>query len=80
MIYWDFFKKTPTELRDYSSDFGADLWEEDQALIIGYLEEKKQEQETLVDIWFDEDGEEDDIVFTEEKDDESQEIEEKEVD
>ena len=80
MIYWDFFKKTPTELRDYASDFGADLREEDQALIIGYLEEKKQEQETLVDIGFDEDGEEDEVVFAEEKDEESEEVEEKEAD
>jgi hypothetical protein len=46
MIYWDFFKKTPAEIRDYAPDFGGDLSTRDQEMIIVYLEEKKREEAT----------------------------------
>ena len=59
LIYWDFFKKTPSEIRDYAQDFGNDLPEATQKIIITYLEHKKIEEENMIDIGFDEDGEED---------------------
>lgn len=50
MIYWDFFKKTPKELYEYASDFSGDLGEQEQSMIVAYLERKKQEQENMVDM------------------------------
>jgi hypothetical protein len=69
MIYWDFFKKTPSELSDYAPDFGTELSRDEQATIIRYLEQKKREEENMVEIGFDEDGEEDGICVEESESD-----------
>jgi hypothetical protein len=65
MIYWNFFKKTPAELHDYASDFDGELSEREQAMIVTYFERKKHEEDDMVDIGFDEDGEDDDLDLPE---------------
>jgi hypothetical protein len=80
MMYWNIFRNAPREIADYADLFGSDLSKSDQEGIIVYLEQKKEEAKNMVDIGFDEDGEEDEVVFGGEKDDEPEEIEEKEAD
>jgi hypothetical protein len=65
MMYWNIFRNAPMEIRDYADLFAPDLTEKDINAIIHFLETKKEEAENMVDMGFDEDGEEDDdiIVF-----------------
>ncbi len=63
MMYWNIFRNAPTEIRDYADLFGSDLSEKDISALIRFLEIKKEEQENMVDMGFDEDGEEDDLVI-----------------
>lgn len=69
MMYWNIFRKAPREIRDYQDLFGADLTESDCAILIQFLEEKKIESENMVEMGFDEDGEEDDLTVKAGKDD-----------
>lgn len=59
MMYWNIFRNAPTEIRDYADLFDTDLSESDVEMIIHFLEIKKEESENMVDMGFDEDGEED---------------------
>lgn len=68
MVYWGIFRHTPSEIRDYRDIFGADLSETDMNRIISFLSQKKEESENMVEMGFDEDGEEDDIAVEKEKD------------
>ncbi len=79
MIIWDFLKKTPTELYDYAKDFDNDISPDDQKMIVEYLERKKQEDASMVEMGFDEDGEEDDIVIGDEDKEETDEEGEEEI-
>lgn len=63
MMYWNIFRNAPSEIRDYADLFGDDLSEKDIRALIHFLEVKKEEQENMVDMGFDEDGEEDDVVI-----------------
>ena len=63
MMYWNIFRNAPSEIRDYADLFGDDLWEKDIRALIHFLEVKKEEQENMVDMGFDEDGEEDDLIL-----------------
>jgi hypothetical protein len=63
MMYWNIFRNAPSEIRDYADLFGDDLLEKDIRALIHFLEVKKEEQENMVDMGFDEDGEEDDMVI-----------------
>lgn len=59
MMYWNIFRRSPEEIRDYADVFGQDLTGADQEGIIRFLQLKKTEEENMVEIGFDEDGEED---------------------
>lgn len=61
MVYWGIFRHTPREILEYTDLFGADLSQSDVSNIIQFMESKKEESENMVDIGFDEDGEEDDF-------------------
>lgn len=61
LIIWDFLKKDPTEIRDYASDFGDDLSLSEQDMLVTFLQDRKREEENMVEMWFDEDGEDDDL-------------------
>ncbi len=61
LIYWDFFKKTPVEIRDYAPDFREDFPLYEQDMIIEYFETQKISEGEMVEMGFDEDGEEDDF-------------------
>lgn len=63
MMYWNIFRNAPSEIRDYADLFGTDLSEKDIRSLIHFLEVKKEEQENMVDMGFDEDGEEDDMAI-----------------
>jgi hypothetical protein len=65
MMYWNIFRNAPAEIRDYADLFGSDLVEKDISALIHFLEMKKEEQENMIDMGFDEDGEEDDMVVSE---------------
>lgn len=62
MMYWWIFRHNPVEIREYADLFAPELTESDLWGLIRFLEVKKEELENMVEIWFDEDGEEDDIV------------------
>lgn len=68
IIIWQFLKHEPTEIRDYAADFGDDLSQSEQDMLVSFLQEKKQEEENMVEMGFDEDGEEDDLNPTIEDD------------
>lgn len=81
MMYWNIFRRAPAEIREYADIFEWDLSESDVNSIIHFLELKKEEEKNMVDIGFDEDGEEDEIVSnthedTEEDDEVSEIVEE----
>lgn len=59
MMYWNIFRNAPSEIRDYADIFGDDFAESDQHCIIEFLEQKKREAGNMVEMGFDEDGEED---------------------
>lgn len=61
LIIWQFLKHEPTEIRDYAADFGDDLSLSEQDMLVSFLQEKKQEEENMVEMGFDEDGEDDDL-------------------
>lgn len=61
MMYWNIFRNAPTEIRDYTDLFGDDMAESDIQSIIDFLTQKKEESENMVEMGFDEDGEEDDM-------------------
>jgi hypothetical protein len=61
LIIWQFLRHEPTEIRDYAADFGDDLSQSEQDMLVSFLQEKKQEEENMVDMGFDEDGEDDDL-------------------
>lgn len=65
MMYWNIFRNAPGEIRDYADLFGSDLKDKDINALIRFLEIKKEEQENMVDMGFDEDGEEDDDIIVE---------------
>lgn len=69
MMYWNIFRNAPSEIRDYADLFGNDLSEKDILRLIHFLEVKKEEQENMVDMGFDEDGEEDDLIPNQNDDD-----------
>lgn len=69
MMYWNIFRNAPSEIRDYADLFGNDLSEKDILRLIHFLEVKKEEQENMVDMGFDEDGEEDDLTPNQNDDD-----------
>lgn len=71
MMYWNIFRNAPSEIRDYADLFGSDLSEKDIRALIHFLEVKKEEQENMVDMGFDEDGEEDDVVVIKNNEDET---------
>lgn len=73
MMYWNIFRNAPTEIRDYADLFWSDLDERDISTLIHFLETKKDEQENMVDIGFDEDGEEDEIVIKNEEESDTEE-------
>lgn len=68
MMYWNIFRNAPREIRDYSDLFEGELNESDIQAIIHFLEQKKEEAANMVDMWFDEDGEEDDLKPQKEED------------
>lgn len=68
MVYWGIFRHAPGEIRDYRDLFGADLSDTDMNRIISFLSQKKEESENMVEMGFDEDGEEDDIALEKERD------------
>ena len=68
MMYWNIFRNAPREIRDYSDLFEGQLNESDIQAIIHFLEQKKEEAANMVDMWFDEDGEEDDLKPQKEED------------
>lgn len=61
MMYWNIFRSAPREIREYSDLFGNELGELDILAIVHFLELKKDESENMVEMGFDEDGEEDDL-------------------
>lgn len=61
MMYWNIFRNAPREIRDYADIFEWELSESDINAIIHFLEQKKEEASQMVDMGFDEDGEEDDL-------------------
>jgi len=69
MMYWNIFRNAPMEIRDYADLFASDLTEKDINAIIHFLETKKEEAANMVDMGFDEDGEEDDLQPQKEEDD-----------
>ncbi len=68
MMYWNIFRNAPQEIRDYADLFGGELSERDIAALIHFLEVKKDESAHMVDMGFDEDGEEDDLRPEKERD------------
>ncbi len=70
LIIWQFLQHEPTEIRDYAADFGDDLSESEQDMLVSFLQEKKQEEENMVDMGFDEDGEEDELRLWNEENEE----------
>ncbi len=70
MVYWGIFRHNPIEIRDYADLFGKDLSEADMNMIIAFLERKKEESENMVEMGFDEDGEEDDLKIQKEEEEE----------
>ena len=76
LVYWNIFRHTPREIREYSDMFWNDLDDSSVEKIIVFLEEKKYDSENLVDIWFDDQDIGDGFgVIGEEGEDESQEEE-----
>ena len=71
MMYWNIFRNAPQEINDYADLFGADLSEEDKGAIIDFLLLKKTEAANMVDMGFDEDGEEDTIFRSWNEEDET---------
>ena len=65
IIIWQFLKHEPTEIRDYAADYGDDLSQSEQDMLVSFFQKKKQEEQNMVDMGFDEDGEEDDLVVPE---------------
>ncbi len=61
MMYWNIFRNAPREIEDYTDLFWSDLSEWDREAIIDFLEVKKEESKNMVEMGFDEDGEEDDF-------------------
>lgn len=61
MMYWNIFRNAPAEIEEYADLFWADLSESDKKSIIDFLHYKKEEEANMVDMWFDGDGEEDDL-------------------
>lgn len=61
MMYWWIFRHNPVEIREYADLFAPELTDGDLQSIIRFLEVKKEESENMVEMGFDEDGEEDDL-------------------
>jgi hypothetical protein len=59
MVYWWIFRQNPHEIREYADLFWADVTPADMDAMIVFLENKKEESENMVEMGFDEDGEED---------------------
>lgn len=53
LVYWNIFRHTPSEIRDYADLFWDALDTASVERIIAFLEEKKHDAENMVDIWFD---------------------------
>lgn len=53
LVYWNIFRRTPGEIREYADMFWDDLDTASVERIIAFLEEKKHDAENMVDIWFD---------------------------
>ncbi len=53
LVYWNIFRHTPSEIREYADMFWDDLDIVSVEKIITFLEERKYDTEHLVDIWFD---------------------------
>lgn len=68
MVYWAIFRQNPNEIAEYSDIFGDDLAQGDIARIISFLETKKDESKNMVEMGFDEDGEDDDLTPIEDPD------------
>ncbi len=66
MMYWNIFRNNPWEIEDYADLFWDELSEEDRQAIIDFLQFKKNEDNSMVDMGFDEDWEEDDFIVTKE--------------
>ncbi len=62
MMYWNIFRRAPNEIRDYADLFSPDLNNSDLVALIYFLEGKKLEDENMVEMGFDEDGEEDSVL------------------
>ena len=77
MMYWGIFRHTPREILEYRDLFGDDLNESDMNKIITFLEQKKEESENMVEMGFDEDGEQDEDIIVQ-KDHEIEENEQSE--
>jgi hypothetical protein len=73
MVYWGIFRHTPHEIKEYSDLFGEDLSMLDMAQLIAFLEQKKEESENMVEMGFDEDGEDDDLVPSRDKEEDFEE-------
>ena len=63
MMYWNIFRHSPREISDYADLFWNDFPESDQFALINFLEVRKLESENMVDMGFDEDGEEDVLIL-----------------
>lgn len=61
MMYWWIFRHNPIEIREYADLFAPELTDGDLQSVIRFLEVKKEESENMVEMGFDEDGEEDDL-------------------
>jgi hypothetical protein len=53
LVYWNIFRHTPIEIRDYADMFWDHLDDISVERIITFLEDKNHDAEHLVDIWFD---------------------------
>lgn len=53
LVYWNIFRHTPSEIRDYADMFWDDLDTVSVERIIAFLEERKYDSENMVDIGFD---------------------------
>ena len=73
MMYWGIFRHNPNEIREYGDLFGGDLSSSDMNQVITFLEMKKDEAKNMVEIGFDEDGEEDDLKPVKEEDEDAEE-------
>jgi hypothetical protein len=72
-MYWGIFRHNPNEIREYGDLFGGDLSSSDMNQVITFLEMKKDEAKNMVEIGFDEDGEEDDLKPVKEEDEDAEE-------